>query len=102
MIDKNGWIKEMVLEHYSNKYGDFDLEFSQTPFGDLATINKFYIDDNKYEHRSGYKSIYLPDSRNNDELFYINNDKAINWFYNIMGIKRLKNISKEDKNGEVK
>jgi len=86
MIDKHGWAKEMVLEEYSNDNGEFSLEFSQTPFGDLSMIHKHWIDDNGFKHKSGYKSTYFQDSRTDNELFYINNDKAIEWFYKTMGI----------------
>jgi hypothetical protein len=87
MIDKFGMIKEMLLEEYSNNEGKFSLEFSQTPFGDLGMIYKHGLSENGYERKSGYKSTYFEDSRGNDELFYINNDKAKEWFYEEMGMQ---------------
>lgn len=86
-MDKHGRIKGMLLEEYSNDKGEFSLEFNQTPFGDLAIIYKHEISNNGFKRKAGYKSNYFSDSRNNDELFYINNDKAIEWFYEIMEIK---------------
>lgn len=87
MIDKHGMVKNMELETYSNDEGEFKLLFHQTPFGDMAEIRKMKITPNGFKGESGYKNTYFEDSMGNDELFYINNDKAVTWFYKVMGIK---------------
>lgn len=78
MIDKNGRIKEMELETYTNDKGEFVLELSQTPFGDLAIAYKI----NKAELRkSAHKSKYFEDSSNNQKLLDTNIDLAKEWFH---------------------
>lgn len=86
-LNKYGWIKEMELEEYSNDMGDFSLELSQTPFGDLALIFKHDISPKGFERKSGYKSTYFEDSRNDSDILDNNVDKAKEWFYEIMNIR---------------